>query len=596
MRMRRHTRFIAVTAAALLGAAGCDESVLDVQPKDQLSDQAVFADPGLASAFLAGIYRGLGHGVYELQLASIGDEAYFTHGRGTDEVNRSIITASSQGALGDNRYFRHYLWATVYPRIREANIFLENVDKTSFPEATKSRMKGEALFLRANFYHNLLRYYGGVPLITQVYGLGEDYKVPRNSFKETVDFIIKDADEAAKLLPASYGAADLGRATRGAALALKARTLLHAASELYHRNPSGMPETGYTGGADRQALYRAAKNAARDVMNLGIYGLFRPNPANAAEATKNFGDLFLQKNSEEHILARYFLVTRNDSTHAGRDNGPNGYHNWAGNTPTQNLVDDFRMIDGSRFSWSNPAHAADPYENRDPRFKATILHDGSPWRERPDDVKKLDPINMIQAFTTLRLPNGSTMAGLDTRKGPVEDWNGSYTGYYLRKGIDPTVNAQFVRQETPWIFFRYAEILLNYAEASIELGELADARAVLNQIRRRAGMPELGPELSQAQLREEYRNERRVELAFENHRFFDIRRWMIAPQVHGTPMQGITITADGASATDRSGWRNVRYSPGPNVQARAWNDKMYFAPIHRDEINRNDKLKQNPGY
>ena len=109
-------------------------------------------------------------------------------------------------------------------------------------------------------------------------------------------------------------------------------------------------------------------------------------------------------------------------------------------------------------------------------------------------------------------------------------------------------------------------------------------------------MPELSASLSQAQLREEYRNERRVELVFEEHRFFDIRRWLIAPQVHGTAMQGITITLEGTSATDPSSWRNFRYTPGPNVQARAWNDKMYFAPIHRDEINRNNELKQNPGY
>lgn len=594
----RHKLRASALALALFGLAACDNSVLDVQPKDQLSDQAVFADAGLASAFLADIYRGLGHGLYEMQLGSIGDETYFTHGRGIDEVNRSIITASNLAALGDTRYFSHFLWQPTYSRIRQTNIFLENIEKTSFPDATKSRLKGEALFLRANFYHNLMRFYGGVPLITKVYGLGEDYKAPRKSFKETIDFIVKDADEAAKLLPSTVSAAEMGRATRGAALALKSRTLLYAASDLYHVNPGKQPETGYTSAQDRAAMYRAAKNAAREVMDLGLYRLFRPNPASQADATKNYADLFLQKASEEAIMSRYFMTTRGqDGYHPGLHNGPNGYHNWAGNTPIQELVDDYRMADGSKFSWSNPAHAAAPYENRDPRFAASILYDGAPWRERPDDVKKLDPINVIQTFTGLKLPNGTTLPGLDTRKGPVEDWNGSYTGYYQRKFIDPTLNAQFVRQEVPWIFFRYAEILLNYAEASIELGELADARAALNQIRRRAGMPELGPGLSQAQLREEYRNERRVELAFEEHRFFDIRRWMIAPQVFSRGAHAIEITAEGPSTTERSSWRNLQYRVASKpTQARAWNDKLYFAPIHRDELNRNADLKQNPGY
>ena len=596
MRMTRQLRITAVATLALIGLTGCDADVLDVAPKDQLSDEAVFTDPSLAAAFLADIYRGLGHGLHEMQIGSIGDETYFTHGRGIDEVNRSIISPSNLGALGDTRYFSRFLWQPTYSRIRQTNIFLSQIDGTTFPEATRNRMKGEALFLRANFYHNLMRFYGGVPIIDKVYGLGEDYKVPRAGFKETIDFIVRDADEAARLLPTTVASAELGRATKGAALALKSRTLLHAASDLYHVNPSRLPETGYTTGQNRAAQWRAAKDAAKAVMDLGLYRLFRPNPANAVEATRNYVDLFLQKTSEEAIMSRYFLTNRGDDYHPGLHNGPNGYHNWAGNTPVQNLVDDYRMLDGSRFSWSNPAHAANPYANRDPRFEASILHDGSPWRERPSDVAKLDPNNVIQTFTGLRLPNGSIMPGLDTRKGPVEDWNGSYTGYYQRKFIDPTLNAQFVKQEVPWIFFRYAEILLNYAEASIELGELGDARDALNQIRRRAGMPELSAGLSQAQLREEYRNERRVELVFEEHRFFDIRRWMIAPQVMSTPAAGITIALEGASGTDRSTWRNYQYTVGPNVQARAWNDKLYFAPIHRDEINRNDQLKQNPGY
>src|SRR5439155_23738823 len=158
-----------------------------------------------------------------------------------------------------------------------------------------------------------------------------------------------------------------------------------------------------------------------------------------------------------------------------------------------------------------------------------------------------DPYGMIQTFRALKLPDSSVVAGLDTRDSPVENWNGGYSGYYIRKFIDPSINAQFIKEQVPWIFFRYAEVLLDYAEASIELNEVPDALTALNQIRRRAGMPDL---VAGAGLRDEYRNERRVEMAFEEQRFFDTRRWMIAPQVLSKDAFGINIFADGGNGTD----------------------------------------------
>jgi hypothetical protein len=587
--MNRELR-IAIASLGLLGATSC-QGVLEVTPKDQFPDQAVFADPNLAQAFLNDAYRGLGHGLYEIMLASMTDETHFIHNYNTEVVLQSLITSSARGALDDGRY-SHFNWGPSYSRIRQTNIFLSHIDAAGFDDALKRRMKGEAYFLRAYFYHNLMRMYGGVPLITKVYGLNEDYKVARNSFKETVDFIVANADSAAALLPLSFSGTDVGRATKGAALALKARVLLYAASDLYNLNPSDSTFTGYTTPQDRAALWRAAKNAAKAVMDLGIYGLFRPSPASPQEATQNYGDLFLQRMSEEVILSRFFLSTRDDGYHPGLHNGPNGFHTWGGNTPIQNVVDDYRMANGSKFDWSNPVEAAAPYANRDPRFYASIAYDGAPWRTRPDDVKNLDPVGTIQTFRALTLTGGSVVAGLDTRDSPVENWNGAYSGYYLRKFIDPSINAQFTREQVPWIFFRYAEVLLNYAEASIELNEVGDALTVLNQIRRRAGMPDLvaGPDL-----RDEYRNERRVEMAFEEQRFFDARRWMIAPQVLNKDAFGINIFANGTSPTDRSTWTNYRYETH-SIQRRAWDDKMYFMPISLDELNRNPLLSQNPGF
>jgi len=596
--MRSHVRTITAAVLVLLGLTSCN-GVMDLTPKDQFADEAVFTDPNLAQAFVNDMYRGLGHGLYEIMLASISDETHFIHNYNTEPVVKSIITSSDRGAIDDGR-FAHFNWGPTFSRIRQTNIFLSKIDGTTFDAALKQRMKGEVFFLRAYFYHNLMRMYGGVPIITKVYGLNEDYQAARNTFQETVAFIVANADSAAALLPLSYSGSDVGRVTRGAALALRARVLLDAASDLYNVNPSGKPENGYTTPQDRTALWRAAKDAAKAVMDLGIYGLFRPTPANAQEATQNYGDLFLQTMSVEVILSRFFLSTRDDGYNPGLFNGPNGFHTWGGNTPIQNLVDDYRMADGSRFDWNNPAEAAAPYANRDPRFYASIAYDGARWRPRPDDVKGLDSVGMIQTFRQLAIRNDSgrvtdVVPGLDTRDSPVENWNGAYSGYYLRKFVDPSINAQFIKEQVPWIFFRYSEVLLNYAEASIELNELTDAVNALNQIRVRAGMPVFSAALGQAALRDEYRNERRVEMAFEEQRFFDVRRWMTAPQVFSKVAGGINIFLDGTSRTDRTTWHNYRYAVD-TVQTRAWNDKMYFMPIRFDELNRNTLLKQNPGY
>src|SRR5207237_8654648 len=178
--------------------------------------------------------------------------------------------------------------------------------------------------------------------------------------------------------------------------------------------------------------------------------------------------------------------------------------------------------------------------------------DGAPWRPRPDDVKGLDSVGIIQTFRQLAIRNDSgrvteVVPGLDTRDSPVENWNGAYSGSYLRKFSDPSINAQFIKEQVPWIFIRYAEVLLNYAEASIELGEVGDALTVLNQIRHRAGMPDL---TAAPGLRDEYRNERRIEMTFEEQRFFDVRRRMIAPQALSTNAGGINIFLEGTSRTD----------------------------------------------
>jgi hypothetical protein len=191
--------------------------------------------------------------------------------------------------------------------------------------------------------------------------------------------------------------------------------------------------------------------------------------------------------------------------------------------------------------------------------------------------------------------------GLDTRQGPVEDWNGSFTGYYIKKFIDPAVDAQYFRQEVPYPFFRYTEILLNYVEACLELGQEGEALPVLNAIRTRAGMPAITA--TGAALKTQYQKEREIEMVFEEQRFFDVRRWMIAPETIGRSLKGINVAGKlkaGSKVTlykyDPTNY-DYTYTPVTLVnENRLWQDKMYFMPIQRDEINRNSKLVQNPGF
>lgn len=609
----------------LVGVMSCNDDFVNTKPLDEVPDSDTWADPALSEAFVLDIYNGFGQGGLDEQMqASLTDESLFTHsGRGINTINESRSNPIDQGWINYT-----YNWTDMYSRIRATNVALTNLADPNFDDAQVSdRLLGEAHFLRAFYYHQLLRYYGGVPIVDRAYELGEeDYTLPRNTFEECVNFIIADCDLAADLLEGQPTAE--GRATDIAALALKARVLLYAASDLHdiptassnsatiagYSNPEYL---GYVSGSqtERWEKARAAAKAVVD-KNLG-YKLDLSEPVTPEEGKENYLALSMGGGSAvtdvsasiELILGRYFVDEKDEGgAWVGRNNGPNGYHNWSGNTPTQNLVDDYEMIDGTPFDWNNTEHASAPYENRDPRFYATILYDGADWKPRTDDVSTTDPFNQIQTGQYEIINSSGNVEvtyGVDSRNGPIEDWNGSYTGYTMRKFIDPdpAIVNQTDRQQIPWPMFKYTEAVLNYAEACIELGQDEEARTWLNKIRFRVGLPALAE--SGEALKERYRNERRIELAYEEHRFHDARRWMIAPETLGEQVQIINIFGDlnpGASVTvyhydtDSYTYEYNVYELDPGIENRQWNDKMYYISIHRDEMNRNDQLKQNPGY
>jgi starch-binding outer membrane protein, SusD/RagB family len=603
-----------------LFTVGCNDDFVDTKPLDQLSENVVWGDAALAEAFVSEIYGGLGQGGFEEQmLASLTDEAIFTHpGRNINTHTEGRLNPENPGWIDGTR-----AWGNLYQRIRACNLALANLASPKFPNANNivERLTGESKFMRAYFYHQLLRYYGGIPIVDKAFSLdAEDFLTPRSTYEEVVNFIIKDLDDAAGLLKGK--SLQKGRATEASSLALKSRVLLYAASD-YADIPTAKTKNtalasyskpeflGYLSG-NRQERWQKAKAAAKAVLDLPGFG-FQTNlsePVSAEQGTTNYVNQSLSMNGgqAEMILGRFFIQSKNEwGGRVGLFNGPNGYNNWAGNTPIQELVDDYEMMDGTKFDWNNPAHAASPYENRDPRMKASIMYEGSPWKPRSPSAAALDPANQIQTGEYEVNPGGATRVhfGLDTRKSSIEDWNGSYTGYYMRKFTNPSpaIVDQNSWQQIPWPFLRYTEAILNYVEACIELGEEAEARAWLNKIRFRVGMPAVTD--SGSALKQRYRNERRIELVFEEHRYHDARRWMIPAETLGRKASIINVKGTLKPGKNVSVYRynpenyNYQYTVGkidPGKENRNWDNKIYYLPIHRDEMNRNSSLIQNPGY
>jgi len=624
MRIRNLTYLI---LAAMFFGTACNQDFLNTQPLDKISSEATWGDGPLSEAFIYNVYSFLGYGGFEEQgLSSYTDEAMFTH------AGRNINTFTQGDEQPSNVAWRSstYEWGNMYLAIRQANTAIERLPTSTFPDDNlRERLLGEAHFLRAYYYQQLVRFYGGVPIIDRAYGLDEDYSITRSTWKECIDFIVSDLDQAITLLDGKPETP--GRASKLSALALKSRVLLYDASDLHDATTAAANSSALSGysnielvantSGDRRARWQAAKDAAKAVLDEGQgYKLDLSAPVSPEEGQQNYINIAMGGGSAvgdasaavELIFQRthtpLYTVESNwplGGIHFGINNGPNGYHNWAGNTPIQQLVDDYEMMDGSKFDWDNPEHAADPYANRDPRFYASILYDGAGWKPRPSDVAALDPADEIQTGYYAD-GNGGILNGIDTRESTIENWNGSRTHYYVRKFIDPDPalpDNQSSAQVIPWPFIRYSEAVLNYAEASIELGEEEEARNWLNKLRFRVGMPAV-KESGEA-LMETYRNERRIELAYEEHRYHDARRWMIPESTVGRGIKAINIEATlkpGASPHvpyryDKSVY-DYTYTVVDNTEneTRRWDDKMYFRPITRNEMNRNDQLVQNPGY
>jgi len=605
---------------------GCNDDFLETQPLSQASEVSVWSDLKLAEAAVLDLYQGTWAGTLtrEETTDAFTDQAVFTHpGRGVDGYTEGKMNPA--GNFMDMQWFS---WPQLYPFIRNANIAIQRLqeNEAGFDAVTLERLLGEAYFMRGFYYAQLMRQFGGVPLFTEPLALDSEANNPRATFAETVNQIVSDLDQAIVLL--DEAPVSPARAHKLTAMAMKSRVLTHAASDLYEPSKASSVSTiagysnpeliGWTSGSQRDR-WEAAKAASKALLDATTgYKLDYSAPASQEEAKQNYDDIWLQGDENQdwiwgRMVEEFGFSSR---TYPGGDgwsqgpgmvalyHGPNGYHEWAGTTPTEALVSKYDLADGTKFDWDNPVHAAAPYDNREARFYSTILYDGAPWKPRTDDVVKFDQFNEIQGgFYTFT--DGTIVNGVDTRQGPVEDWNGSRTGYYFRKFADPRLPASWPNnlQKVDAPYIRFTEVLLNYVEASINTQDEGEAKAWLNRLRFRNGLPAVTE--SGDALLELYKRERDKELVNEDARLFDMKRWLEGPQslnqqvqqvvVAGTQKPGTSVTP--AEYRKDTALFDYTYTPTNIVfENRLWLDHVYFMPIKQEEIDKDGSIIQNPGY
>ncbi len=589
---------ITVMAAGLIFSC---EKPLYVVPVEFKSAEDVFSDSARAEYFINNAYTDMPADCANsfnwmdgnAMLASASDEAMHISTNKTSPSAPQRMSAGNWNA-SSMRYYRSsdgageigtWLKWGGYHGNRKANTALKNIHL--LPSNTslrfQKRLKGEALFIRAMHHWFLFQKWGGIPIVDKSFEASDDVLLPRNSVKQVVDFIIRSCDSAiAELPPEPYTApSEIGRADRGSCMALKSRMLLYAASPLYNRAGA---DTLLCYGNNNTDRWKLAAKAAQDVVDLGWYRLYTPS----ADGQKNYQELFKAwgagNSNQEYIFAKLRTANRDTET----DNFPAGFTNAKGGTcPSQDLVDAYEMADGTTFDWNNPAEAKNPYLLRDPRFYASIIYNGAKYASFSGKAN----------YTFETFEGGVNAQGLAK----------SETSYYLMKFMDyANVNPAQNTGSTfhNWPYFRYAEVLLNLAEAGNEfsgpdylvegaLNPMTPVQA-LNLVRARAKMPDVqtsfarrGIALSQENLREFIRNERRIELAFEDHRYYDVRRWMIIEKLPKY-IRGCRIT----KKTDGS----FTYDPNIIAETKVFDLKHYFYPIPQTEVNRNPNMRQNPGW
>lgn len=553
--------FVSMAVGSAFTLCSCND-FLDREEDSFIDKTATFDSYNRTKQYLTYAYSLLPEGLNRFSgdalLGAATDDACFA----IESSNIQQFNNGSWNALSnpDNVWDRYFAGiakcCTLLENSNHINLDISRLDPAKRVEYENNlkdiRMwRAEAHFLRAYFNFELLKRYGPIPIIKSTLDINKDYSdTPRPTMKEVVEFIANDCDIAAdslELTPWRNMNDAFGRATKGAALALKSRLLLYAASPLY-------VDFGDIDEANKPSdatLWKAAADAAKAVIDLNQY-----------ELAPAYDDLFKNDfQNKEYIFVRRYP----SNSDFEKSNFPVSYGGKGGTNPSQNLIDDYEMLDGTAFDWSDPVKAAHPFENRDERLLATVLMNGV----------------LFKGKRVATYPGGA-----DAMPNP----NATKTGYYLRKFLNENVNIQTGGGSDGHVvpLFRLAEIYLNYAEALNEYDPTnPDIAVYLNKIRERVSLPDVPSGLTQEQMRTLIHHERRVELAFEEHRFWDVRRWKVASSTLGTPVKGVKITQDDAG--------NFTYSP-VQVEQRVFQPKMYWYPIPQSEVLKLHHWEQNKGW
>ncbi|MEQ7801166.1 RagB/SusD family nutrient uptake outer membrane protein [Pedobacter sp. ASV1-7] len=560
--------YLSLLAGFLFSQMSCSKMDPEKEPLDEYTEDYIFDpnDPAgtLAIQFLNNVYTHLPDGFNRIgndMLDAATDDAMPSRDNSSIDVLRagrlSSVVSNPDG-----------VWNDQYLGIRKANIFLSKIDIVPLTDEVKNNWKADARFLRAMFYFELVKRYGGVPIVGDtVFNIGDRVEPKRNTFEECVNYIVSECDaikDIARKDPVSI--TDWGRVSKGIVLTLKAKILNYAASYLYNGgnialndgNPANDALQGYLN-FDATRWEKAAQ-AAKDVMDLGIYDL------------ENNNNLFIERRNKEVIFS-YLRPTNRDIPLL---NGPIGFNTATTKgqgltSPTQNFIDAFPMISGKPITDAS-YNENNPYASRDPRMDKAILYNGLRWLNRP-----------VETFE----------GGLD--KPNITNLVQTKTGYYTRKFTAHFNNsAEYSLQHLNFNIFRYADVMLMYAEALNEFNAAppADVYQQLKSIRTRAGIQAasnygIPVTMTKEEARSFIRNERRIELFLEEQRYWDVRRWKIAEQEFNKDLEGMKITKVGSTFTYQ------RFIAGKIVFN---NPRMYMYPIPNSEVLKNKNMVQNSGW
>lgn len=558
--MKKYKNLLLALFVAL--ASGCSD-MLNIKPTSFISDEAIWEDKVLIDKFVANTYGSMLCGFNRCtagfgqnwsmswagnmdsatdDFASVSDSPIYT------QLNKDAITAQSCPFVSE-------IWIQEYLVIRKCNTIIERVagvDDKVLTAKEKLRIDAEARFLRAFCYFDLGRTFGKAPLILKAQNLEEDLLVAPSSFAEIVEFVKDECDLYADNLPLTYPEEEAGHATKGAFLALKSRALLYLASPLDSE--------------DDARKWDDAAVAAQAVMDLHVYELYKvgETPYRSMEFDKTAANkevIFERRFSFPEAPHNIHMMWSLDAEDAG---------SWNGLYPTQNLVDAYETIDGKLID--DPTNtmydAQDPYSNRDARFYQSIIYNGSTWETY---------LMSMVTNTVDPSKNGSCKPRLGKAR----------CGYGPKKFIeelDPSTNIYGgYAQSNNWPYFRYAEVLLNYAEAKNESLSVPDESVynAVNEVRARSNQPNLPTGLSKEEMRKRIKNERRVELLLEEHRFYDLRRWKDG-NVLAEPIMGMNIYNNNIT---------LKYEIS-KVEDRVFTGEHYYLPIPLSEQEKNPLLKE----